>query len=249
MRVLFLGKTRYSDHPTIRAFLSLGNTRGHLVTMVNKCDFSKIELANYDLVCMKSHYADPQVWAQIFSSGLRAVNGRQATYLTEMRGRLEVALRSFDIPIPPAALTKEEYKRLNYPIMRKPQNSSKHDLLVLSDAPAVLDYKHFYYQEIMPADVVYKAYCVGERYFLYAIKPTEDGLKLTSDRRRIETVPGKMAGTIRRLQAATGLEIFNVDFVPSGNEYLVIDVNPFPGFNGIVEAAEAWWNYLESLEL
>ena len=248
MKVLFVGKSRHRHHGTIAAFLSLGRSRGHLVTLVDKRSFSDIALREFDVVCMKSHHADPHLWQRIHANGIRAVNCWQATQMTEVRSRLEVALRKHGIPIPPAALTNEELQRLQFPVIRKSQNSAEHTLQILSTTVASSDHKCFFYQEMIPAEAVYKVYCVGTRLFSFEVQTIGNGLELSQERRRVESPPRKMVDAIRLVQAATGLEIYNVDFVPFDNNYLVIDVNPFPGFSGIAEAADAWWDYLESLQ-
>ena len=70
--------------------------------------------------------------------------------------------------------------------------------------------------------------------------------KIHENRREFQ-VEGKMLETVLKIKKSLGLEIFGVDFIlhKESREFYVIDINIFPGFIGVSNAAEKWWAYLE----
>ncbi|MCA9266306.1 MAG: hypothetical protein KDA60_20740 [Planctomycetales bacterium] len=251
MRVLFLGKGRHQDHPTIGPFLAMGPARGHVVQLCDKRQFVDgdlplRELSQFDLVCLKSHYQDPQVAKTLERIQVRSVNRLDATVACLDRGQLERRLRAAHIPLPASALDIQEAAALTFPLVQKPLAADLHKVKMHTEPPS-FDCNRYFYQQYITAPVNYKVYCVGERMFVAELGCDPESCGVVSSRRWLDQWEASLGRHALQVGQTIGLEIFNVDLVPHEGEYLTIDVNPFPGFVGAEDAPSAWWEYLESL--
>lgn len=92
---------------------------------------------------------------------------------------------------------------------------------------------------------VYKAYVAG-RMIRGLIKPADESLREQSS---VETFSpdSELTDLAIRAGAALGLEIYGVDFLYGQRGPVIIDVNAFPGFRGVPEAAEMVATHLRNI--
>jgi len=104
----------------------------------------------------------------------------------------------------------------------------------------------FIVQEYIPAhDTVRKLYVVGSH---------TRGLGKSVGTSRTARSPGvpiqiapRLSDLARRAGAALGMEIFGVDILDGPNGPMIIDVNPFPGFRDVPDAARLIANHLSEI--
>ncbi len=230
--------------PIFHRFLELGAARGHKVKAQNKEMFLAGDLQDVDVVCLKGYTDDKHVWEMIDMHGVRAVNSRAAGECCTERGRLDTMLCIGGVRTPRRASSTAEVMCLNYPIIRKPNAmSAPRDLQVFHQPPAEIDCERYFYQELIASDgATYKVYCIGEETFLVKELDVADEETL---RRQAVPIPDHLVQAARAVGKLTGLEIYGVDFVETPDKLFLIDVNPFPSFRALPQAAEALWDYLE----
>lgn len=214
-----------------------------------KEEFLRANLSGVDVVCMKSHYDDWGVWSHLERGGARAVNARSAIKACSDRRALDELLRAHEVTTPTSAKDEEGLRRLEFPVIRKPRLAWRHDLLVLDGVPESPDFDQYFYQQAVPGDGYdYKVYCAGEVTFGVVrpssfAKPFEEKASVSH---QLDSLPEGLSELAVYVGKVTGLEIYGVDFVGRDGKFWLVDVNPFPGFIGVPNAAEAWWDYLES---
>jgi ribosomal protein S6--L-glutamate ligase len=97
-----------------------------------------------------------------------------------------------------------------------------------------------YYQ---PDGRDHKLYVIGDRVFgvrrVWPPKTLEDKLGEPFD------VPDEMRQIALNCGRAFGVGLYGVDLITSGGEPYVVDINTFPGFKGVPNAAELLANYIE----
>jgi hypothetical protein len=250
MYVIFLAKDRHAAEPTWLRFVKLGTARGHRVQSYNKKTFLAGDLRHADVVCLKSYIDDDEVWRMIEAHAVPAVNARAACLVCGKRSRLDTILRNRGVRTPRSAVSAAETAGLRYPIVQKPNSlAAPRALRVLHQPPLEIDCARYFYQEMIAGDGrVHKAYCIGTQTFLVkelaADAPPRDGA-----RRQAIPIPDRLAEAARNVGRLTGLTVYGADFVGSGDEMFLIDVNPFPSFRCLPHAADALWAYLEEIHV
>ena len=205
-----------------------------------------------DLVCLKSHVDDREVWHRIETQGVRAVNGRAASLACGDRSRLDALLRAGGVRMPRSAATAAEVGQLNLPIVRKPKAASApRDVQVLRQPPEQIDCERWFYQEMTAGDgVVCKVYCIAGQTFLVEERDTDPAVPdATPGHRKAIAMEPPLAEVAHQVGRLTGLEVYGLDFVGPPGDRLLIDVNPFPSFRCLPQAADALWGYLEEIGL
>jgi glutathione synthase/RimK-type ligase-like ATP-grasp enzyme len=249
MRIIFIGEKRHATHPTVSRFLELGRTQGYTMVLCDNDEFPQLDLEDVDMVCLKSHFDIDGVCSRLDSAcpDVRVVNSRESILVCADRFLLYEQLREAGVQMPAYARTVEELKVLNYPVIRKPRLANQHQLKIIEEPPGSPDFGQFYYEDFIPTDGMdYKIYCVGEEAWLIR---RESSFQLSQEEKVKEKreelpVPPELGDVAMLIGEMTGLEIFGVDFIKSGDRFYLIDVNPFPGFIGVAKAAEHWWDYL-----
>ena len=250
MHIIILGRKRHPTHPTISKFLELGRHLGHHMDFCDHLEFPKRDLKDVPMVILISHYYDPGVCSKIDTEcpeSIRLINSTDAISICRDRLLLYENLREAGACMPEYAKNDEELKKLDYPVIRKPRDSSLHEIKVFDEPPESPDFGKFYYEDFILTDGFdYKIYCVGDRRWLIKressfkisqeekVKEKREEMPVFPELREVALMVGEM----------TGLEIFGVDFIKSGDRFYLIDVNPFPGFIGVPGAAEHWWDYI-----
>ncbi len=250
MKVVLLAKDRHASEPVLRRFLAVGALRGHNVQWHDKQTFLTADLARVDIVCLKSHVDDREVWHKIEAQGVRTVNRRAASQACGARSRLDALLRAGGVRMPRCAATAAEVGQLTMPIVRKPNAAAApREVRVFDQTPESIDNERYFYQELIAGDgVVCKAYCIAGTTFLVEERDTDPAASDASAGRRqaVAMEPG-LAEAARTVGLLTGLEVYGLDFVGRPGERVLIDVNPFPSFRCVPQAAQALWDHLEKI--
>ncbi len=100
----------------------------------------------------------------------------------------------------------------------------------------------FAQREVAPGSKDFKVYVVGDRMWAL-VKPWPARTPSDKIGHRAPVPPSVAALTLaagRRL----GLELYGIDFLLEGDRCWIVDVNPFPGYNGLAEAPAAIAEYL-----
>jgi glutathione synthase/RimK-type ligase-like ATP-grasp enzyme len=250
MNVVLLAKDRHASEPVLRRFLAVGAVRAHDVQWHDKPSFLAADLARVDLVCLKSHVDDREVWHKIEAQGVRAVNRREAGLACGGRSQLDALLRAGGVRTPRSAVTAAEVGQLKLPIVRKPNAASaSREVRVFNRAPEPIDCERYFFQEWMAGDgVVCKVYCIaGEAFLVEELDTDPAAPDAPAGRRQAVAMEPGLAEAARTVGRRTGLEIYGLDFVGWPGERVLIDVNPFPSFRCLPQAAEVLWDYLEKI--
>lgn len=250
MNVIFLAKDRHTADPTFLRFLTLGPLRGHNVQSYNKKTFLAGDLLPVDVVCLKSYVDDEKIWKKITTQTERAVNSRDSCAICGERSHLNAVLRNGGVRLPRCAYSADDVKGLTYPIIQKSNAlSAPRDNQVFHELPSEIDCERYFYQELIEHDgAVYKVYCIGVETFLVKESDADAGLAGNESARRQEMpISGQLREAARNVGWLTGLEVYGLDFVGPPDEMFLIDVNPFPSFRHLPQAAEALWDYLEKI--
>lgn len=247
LHVVLLAKDRHASEPTLRRFLALGAMRGHVVRWLDKHAFLAADLARVDLVCLKSHVDDAEVWRKIDAQGVRAVNRRAANMACADRWQLDAMLRDGGVRTPRSAASAADVARLRLPIACKPRAASApREVRMFSALPAQIDCERWLYQErIDSGGAVCKVYCIADEVFAVEESDNDPARPGAPGGRQAMAIDPRLAETARHVGRLTGLEVFGLDFVGAPDDRVLIDVNPFPSFRCLPQAADALWNHLE----
>ncbi len=109
----------------------------------------------------------------------------------------------------------------------------------LLDMVKGLDEEELFFQEYLgTTEEVFKAYVIGDSIHCLRKKGLQDGFKpdvdLGTDMIEVGDVEKKM---ILELGRAFGMSVYGVDFIYRDGKPVVVDVNDFPSFRGIPDAA------------
>ncbi len=266
LHVVLLAKDRHAGEPMLLRFFALGAARGHAVRCLDKKSFLAADLTRADLVCLKSHVDDSEVWRKIDAHGVRAVNRRAANMACADRLQLDAVLREGGVPTPRSARTAADVEQLRLPIICKPKAASApREVRVLSEPPTQVDCERWFYQELVGGDgVVCKAYCIADQTFLVEESHNNagdpggheddchdpaalDASDASTERRHVVSMDPRLAEAARHVGRLTELEVYGLDFVGGPDNRMLIDVNPFPSFRCLPHAADALWDYLEKI--
>jgi ribosomal protein S6--L-glutamate ligase len=90
----------------------------------------------------------------------------------------------------------------------------------------------------------HKIYCIGGQMFgvmrVWPARTYEDKLGEPF------TVPAEMSEIARRCGRAFGIDLFGLDIIVSDGQPYVVDINTFPGFKGVPEAARHLADYIQA---
>jgi ribosomal protein S6--L-glutamate ligase len=218
-------------------------------------DLARVE-ADCDLYLLKSGTETALSLAGVLhASGAKIIN----PYLTVVAMRDKIIstkmLLSADIPLPEtwfaskpeqlAALVKEG------PIVVKPfwaasqgrgvQIIKTEDELAMAPTEDEVIFAQRYYQ---PDGRDHKLYVIGDRVFgvrrVWPPKTLEDKLGEPFD------VPDEMREIALGCGRAFGAGLYGVDLITSGGKPYVVDINTFPGFKGVPNAAQLLADYVAS---
>lgn len=227
-------------------FLAAAASRGHDASIVDRDEFLTSDLRSVDLILAKSHYKDPLVRHRLNRLCVPLINGLAATELCRSRTHLAGHLAAHGIPTPTFLRGPSDARPMMLPWIAKPDAGGNHRHTIVTKRPGIADPGTFY-QRFLPATRVYKVYSIGDRHDLVELAYSSATDLDNATRTYRGRVEGDLGEAANRVAAATGLRVFNTDFIVHHDALLAIDVNPFPGFDAIPSAATHLWMLAESL--
>ncbi len=271
---LILDKPETRSHPVIAQALQLLRA-AHTIRLLDVQDQTGEQAIDREsrqtlsgLYLLKSHA--PQALALAASleeRGAFVLNSWSASRAcqdrTEMARRmLEARLpwpQTWSVPTLRQAVHDQAFiAGLPFPVIVKSAFSHQNDLVAKADDPETLQMllprwedEPVVLQEFLPGDGWdQKFWVIGERIFaarrrtpLEANAPKED-VPLAP-----EAIPAEWKQTVLEVGRVFGLRLYGVDLLKTARGPLVIDVNAFPGFRGVPEAAEVLAAFVERLGL
>lgn len=199
----------------------------------------------YDLCVLKAHSeVSLSAAAAAEAAGNTVVNRLAAVRVVRDKVEAIAHLRRADLPVPATWLAADQRQAVDelpiLPAIIKPAGGDLgrdvHRVTSAAEAQALRARPPFgpvLVQELVPSDGGdLKVYGIGER--LYAVRkehgasPGEAGVPVP--------LPAEAAELARRCGELFGLELYGVDLLDSGNGFVIVDVNHFPGFKGVVDA-------------
>lgn len=155
------------------------------------------------------------------------------------------------LPVPTTwfAPSIDQFDRLAasvFPLIIKPTNGSSNecihlaesprDLCALAEAHAGLPSRFWLAQHYVPnPGVDLKLYATGEG--VYAEVRSSPLVATSTDPDRLVPVPAELAALVRRVGQVFDLDIFGIDLVQGPDGWILIDVNDFPSFRLVPDAA------------
>jgi glutathione synthase/RimK-type ligase-like ATP-grasp enzyme len=133
-----------------------------------------------------------------------------------------------------------------FPLIVKPTNGSsnecihlagsRRDLAALAESHAGLPSRFWLAQHYVPnPGVDLKLYATGEG--VYAEVRSSPLVATSTDPDRLVPVPTELAALVRRVGQVFDLDIFGIDLVQGPDGWILIDVNDFPSFRLVPDAA------------
>lgn len=207
----------------------------------------------YDLCVLKAH-SDVSLSAAAAAETAGNVVINRLAAVRAVRDKVEAIahLRKAGLPVPPSWLAADQRQAVDglpiLPAIIKPAGGDLgrdvHRVTSAAEAQAVRARPLFgpvLVQELVPSDGYdLKVYGIGER--LYAVRkghrasPGDAGVSVP--------LPAEAADLAERCRELFGLELFGIDLLDSGDGFVIVDVNHFPGFKGVADAGRLLADYL-----
>lgn len=229
-----------------------------LVPEARVWDLSDIR-PEYDLYVLKSKTPLTMSLAGALTmSGAVIVNSYRSTILTKDKVASTAVLAAAGVPVPPSWTTGRP--ELLCPLLDsgalwiKPPGGSRGrgvhrvhipDELSAADAPEDkwgLPLPLFAQRDVGTSGRDLKVYVVGDA--MWAITRPWPAVTMEDKLGRPADIPPRVRDIALTCGRALGLELYGVDFLLSGDQSWVVDVNALPGFKGPVEAPAAIADYL-----
>jgi ribosomal protein S6--L-glutamate ligase len=113
--------------------------------------------------------------------------------------------------------------------VRKVWDSDELDEVATNDGPVFAQRYH------RPHGLDRKIYCIGGQ--LFGVERVWPARTYEEKLGRPFTIPPELHDIALRCGRAFGVDLFGVDVIESGGQWYVVDINSFPGFKGVPEAA------------
>ncbi len=207
----------------------------------------------YDLCILKAH-SDVSLSAAAAAEAAGNVVINRLAAVRAVRDKVEAIahLRRAGLPVPPSWLAADQRHAVDelpiLPVIIKPAGGDLgrdvHRVTSAAEAQALRARPLFgpvLIQGLVPSDGYdLKVYGIGER--LYAVRKGHDASP--ADAGVPVPLPAEAADLAGRCRELFGLEFFGVDLLDSGNGFVIVDVNHFPGFKGVVDAGRLLADHL-----
>jgi ribosomal protein S6--L-glutamate ligase len=205
---------------------------------------------------LKAHDAGAlNLAAQLEALGARIINPRAATEACCDRLGMAHALSASRLPIPNTHwaptlthLLSTENVDVSFPWILKSRWSRRGDLVVRIDNPAQLEalvvawgHEPVVVQQFVPNDGWdHKLWMVGDAAFVARRRtPLEGAGRETTVPLRAEELDPSWLAIVQRVGAVFGLMVYGVDIIATSTGPVVVDVNAFPGCQGVAGAPGA----------
>ncbi|OLS14812.1 MAG: RimK domain-containing protein [Promethearchaeota archaeon CR_4] len=242
-KILMLGyPAKHMRHPVFRPLFDLLAKQGHKPEICNNDEFVVKSVEAADIVILKTYHHDPRVIAkarEFEAAGKRVINSTLAIYAVADRVRTDEMLEAACLPVPPRVVTKNKTNRVLPPYVQKPRNNFLHKISFVQNVADLCFDVGFYYQQLVPNDGIdRKLYVIGTQVFLITRPSThvQNFERKLREKRMCLSPPEQWRAWATKIGELTGLEVYGVDLVGQDDAFYIIDVNPFPGFMGVVDA-------------
>lgn len=255
-----------TDHPVLAAMLARleSRHRTHLLVSASLDDAAAAEVAEpADVYLLKSRSPiGLELARRLESDGVVIVNTAAATARCRDRVAMAAALDAAGIPAPrtlAAGPLSDVAGAAHVPAMVKSRVSRRGDLVRnvatradLESLVAGWGQEPVIVQELCADDGWdYKAWVIGDDVHLgRRLSPLQTGAVGAEKRNHPisdRAVEGLLADLARAVGRAFGLELFGIDVLMDAGDAAVIDVNAFPGFRGVPDAAAKLAAYAEGV--
>jgi ribosomal protein S6--L-glutamate ligase len=255
-RLCFIVEERYENDVMPGAVVDVLRSWGHHVDVLapngmvaDLWDLLSTDSAKYDAFVLKTVSGGPglSLLDAAGAAGLTTVNDYRAIRLARDKAVAAIRARAAGIPFPRTWFASrsallDQIPADAYPLVIKPNNGSSCERVLRVDSPAELaeldidDSGNLLVQPYLPNpgyDV--KLYNTGDEVFA-AVKssPLHPGAEVVEEQIPVTPELRALALAVGR---AFGLDIFGIDVVETPDGWVVLDVNDFPRFGMVPEAA------------
>jgi glutathione synthase/RimK-type ligase-like ATP-grasp enzyme len=257
MRLCFVVESRYRNDSMPLHVAQRLTEWGHDITVIEPAldplDVTTFTAERFDAVVLKTVADGPglTLLELVAASGGTTIN--DVAGIRRARDKavaIGLALRH-GLPVPATwfAPTIEQFAALNqseFPLVVKPANGSsgedvhvaysRADLGGLAERYPAGEARFWLGQRYVPnPGVDLKLYATGEG--VYAELRTSPLVDKATDADRLVPVPADLVALVERVGLIFGLDIFGIDLVQGADGWVIVDVNDFPSFRLVPDAA------------
>ena len=255
-RLCFIVEERYENDVMPGAVVDVLRSCGHQVdvlrpngTVTDLWDLLPTDVARYDAFVLKTVSSGPglSLLEAAAAAGVTTVNDHRAIRLARDKAVAAVRARAAGIPFPKTwfaykSTLLDQIPADAYPLVVKPNNGSSCEQIFRVESPAELaeldidDSGCLLAQPYMPNpgyDV--KLYNTGDEVFATVKRsPLHPGADVVEE--QIPVTP-ELRSLARAVGRVFGLDIYGIGVVQTADDWVVLDVNDFPSFGNVPQAA------------
>lgn len=255
-RLCFIVEERYENDVMPGAVVDVLRSCGHRVdvlrpngTVTDLWELLPTDVARYDAFVLKTVSEGPglSLLEAAGAAGVTTVNDYRAIRLARDKAVAAVRARAAGIPFPRTWFASrtallDQIPADAYPLVIKPNNGSSLKDVYRVDSPqelarlAIDDTTRMLAQPYLPNpghDL--KLYNTGDEVFATVKRsPLHPGAHVVEEQ---ITVPPELRNLARAVGRVFGLDIYGLDVVETAAGYMVLDVNDFPSFGKVPQAA------------
>jgi ribosomal protein S6--L-glutamate ligase len=255
-RLCFIVEEKYEGHVMPGAVVDVLRSWGHVVDVLRPngmvadlWELLPTDVARYDAFVLKTVSSGPglSLLEAAAAAGVTTVNDHRAIRLARDKAVAAVRARAAGIPFPRTWFASrsallDQIPADMYPLVVKPNNGSSCEQIFRVDSPEELaeldidDSGSLLAQPYLPNpgyDV--KLYNTGDEVFATVKRsPLHPGAEVVEE--QIEVTP-ELRSLALAVGEAFGLDIYGIDVIETADGWVVLDVNDFPSFGMVPEAA------------
>jgi ribosomal protein S6--L-glutamate ligase len=256
LRLCFIVEERYENDVMPGAVVDVLSSCGHRVdvlrpngTVTDLWDLLPTDVARYDAFVLKTVSSGPglSLLEAAAAAGVTTVNDHKAIRLARDKAVAAVRARAAGIPFPKTWFASrstllDQIPLESYPLVVKPNNGSAMRDVYRVDSPTALarldidDSGALLAQPYLPNpgyDV--KLYNTGDEVFA-TVKhsPLHPGSEVVEEQ---IPVTAELRSLARAVGRVFGLDIYGIDVIETPDGWVVLDVNDFPSFGKVPQAA------------
>jgi ribosomal protein S6--L-glutamate ligase len=257
LRLCFVVEERYENHVMPGAVIDVLRAWGHQIDVLRPngmvADLWDLFLGGserYDAVVLKTVSEGPglSILDAAGAAGVATVNDYRAIRLARDKAVAAVRAGAAGIPFPKTWFASrsellDQIPAEAYPLVVKPNNGSSMKDVFRVDSPEELaeleidDSGNLLVQPYLPnAGHDLKLYNTGSGIFAAVRRsPLHPGAEVVEE--QVAVTP-ELRALVEAVGAAFGLDIFGIDVVETPEGYVVLDINDFPSFGLVPDAAE-----------
>jgi ribosomal protein S6--L-glutamate ligase len=256
VRLCFIVEARYENDVMPGAVVDVLRSCGHRVdvlrpsgTVTDLWELLPTDVARYDAFVLKTVSEGPgqTLLDAAGAAGITTINDHRAIRLARDKAVAAVRARAAGIPFPKTWFASksgllDQIPAGMYPLVIKPNNGSSLRDVYRVDSPEELalldidDGSRMLAQPYLPNpghDV--KLYNTGDEVFATVKRsPLHPGAEVVEEQ---IPVPSELRNLARAVGRVFGLDIYGIDVVETDDGYMVLDVNDFPSFGNVPQAA------------